>query len=310
MSLFSRRQSIKDNRIENLGRWPIRLTDFFLVDEYEFPPSQYAELFLVREGHFLHETENGTQAVRAGTAMVHHPSSRHVVKQPEQVRISRIRLLPEWFAGEYDNVMDAPDVLGLFFARHWFEIPEEENLQVFTTRDNQAEFLASAFDFLAQCLRTGRHLESISRITLFEILMMFGDEYHVYWRGGNRIPLDETVTASLEIIERAASSGARMPLKRLESETKLSQEDLSQALRKAVGLTLVDYMQRRRLHHAARRLLATEEEVGAVSELFAFNDEETFSREFERLFQFVPSVYREKYGSGNGNGNGAKADNA
>ncbi len=296
MALFSKRQPIKDNRIENLGRWPIRLTDFFLVDDYEFPPSHYTEIFLVRDGHFLHETESGQQAVRTGTAMVHHPSSRHVIKQPEQVRISRIRFLPEWFAGEYENVMGAPDVLGLFFARHWFEIPEDTNLQVFTTRDEQLDFLGAAFDFLAQCLREGRHAESIARVTLMEIMILLGDDYHVYWRGGNRIPLDETATESLDIIERAVASGGRLPLKQLQAATGLEQEELSQALRKAVGLTLVDYVQRRRLHHAAKRLLATDEEIAHVAEMFAFSDADHFAREFEKRFQFLPAVYREKFG--------------
>lgn len=300
MALFSKRNAVRENRIENFGRWPIRLTDFHLVSDYEFPPSPYTEIFLVRSGTFLHETENGTQAVRVGTAMVHHPSTRHMVKNPEGVRITRLRYLPEWLAGEYENVMGAPDVLGLFFAHTWFELPEESSLQVFTTRDSQSVYLSASFDFLSQCLRTGRHLESVSRVTLFEILLLLGDEYHVYWRGGNRLTLANEVRKSLDIIERAVASGNRLPLKQLQTATDLSQDGISQALRKGVGLSLIDYVQRRRLQHAARRLIGSADAVALVAEQFAFSDEQGFGKEFEKLFGFTPAVYREKFTSGNG----------
>lgn len=295
MSLFQRKQSIKDDRIDNFGRWPIRLTDFFLVDEYEFPPSPYSELFLVREGHFLHETDSGVQAVRAGTAMVHHPSARHVIKQPEQVRITRVRFLPEWFAGEYADIMGAPDVLGLFFARHWFEIPEDTDLQVFTTRESRTRFLSAALDLLEECLREERHAESISRVTLLEIMMLIGDDYHVYWRGGNRLPLPDTVITTMDIIERAVAGGGRLPLKPLQSATGMEQDELSQTLRKHIGLTLVDYLQRRRLHHAARQLIASDQSPAEIAENQACSDPETFEKEFEKLFHFTPEVYREKF---------------
>lgn len=300
MALFGKRNPVRENRIENIGSWPIRLTDFHLVSDYEFPPSHYTEIFLVRSGTFLHETESGTQAVREGAAMVHHPSSRHVVKNPEDVRITRVRFLPEWFAGEYENVMGAPDVLGLFFARSWFDLPEDSSLQVFTTRDSQAVYLSTAFDLLSQCLHSGRHEESISRVTLFEILLLLGDEYHLYWRGGNRLALGTTVEQSLDIIERAVASGSRLPLKQLQSATDLSQDALSQALRKGVGLSLVDYVQRRRLQHAARRLISGTEAVPVIAEFLAFNDEAVFAKEFEKLFSFTPAVYREKFAAGNG----------
>lgn len=298
MALFSKRQNIRDNKIENVGRWPIRLTDFYLVDDYEFPPSHYTEIFLVRSGHFLHETETGAQAVRAGTAMVHHPSSRHVIKQPEQVRLTRVRFLPEWFVGDFSSVMDAPDVLSLFFARHWFQVPSDTNLQVFTVRESQLPFLDSAFELLAQSLRTGRHIEPISQVTLLQIMLILGDEYHVYWRGGNRLPITEGVATSLEIIERAVASGRRLPLKQLQiAADGGSQDEISQDLRKHVGMTLIDYVQSRRLQHAARKLLATNDDPAEIAEAVVLSDASQFEKSFETAFGFLPQVYREKFGA-------------
>lgn len=298
MALFQKKHTIRENRIENHGRWPIRLTDFYLVDDYEFPPSRFTEVFLVRSGHFLHETESGTQAVRSGTAIVHHPSSRHVVKQPEQVRLSRVRFLPESFAGDFPTILRAADALSLFFAPAWFQLPQENRVQVFTTRQSQQPFLLALLDLLHQHLRTGRHAEPISRITLLELLLVLGDEYQVYWRGGNRLDLPEEVLRLLETVERSVASGARLPLKQLQSDSGRSQEDLNQVFRKHVGVPLVDYAQSRRVHHAALRLQSIPEPVPDTAALFGFSDPSQMEKAFEKTLGTLPGPYAAKFGPG------------
>jgi AraC-like DNA-binding protein len=296
MALFTKRDGIRENRIENAGGWPIRQTDFFLIDDYEFAPSQYPEIFLVRAGNFLHETDQGTQAVRAGTAMVHHPSCPHVIKRPEQVHLTRIRFLPEWFAGEFKTIMQAPDAMGLFFAPYWFDIPTETRLHVFHTPDVQNPFLSTSFELLGQLLRGNRHDEPIVRITLLQIMLLLGDYYHVYWRGGNRLPISEKILKALGIIEGAVASGGRMPLKQLQATTGLSQDALTKDMRKCLGIGMVDYVQRRRLHHVARQLIATDDSPADIAAAFTFKDGPLFEKEFEKEFDFVPSAYREKFG--------------
>ena len=63
---FFKRSGIAENCIENCGRWPVRLKHFYLVNDYEFPATNYSEIFFIREGNLLRETEVGAQAVRGG----------------------------------------------------------------------------------------------------------------------------------------------------------------------------------------------------------------------------------------------------
>ena len=135
MGLFFKKSSITDNRIENSGRWPVRLTHFYLIDEYEFPATNFPEIFFVREGTFLHETDVGTQAVREGAVVVVNPGHRHTIMQPEEVVLTRVRYLPEWLTLEYELIANSPNVLSLFFDQSWFRYPRDENLHVFTTRN-------------------------------------------------------------------------------------------------------------------------------------------------------------------------------
>ncbi|NNE91269.1 MAG: helix-turn-helix transcriptional regulator [Verrucomicrobiales bacterium] len=297
MALFFKSKATRENRIENSGRWPIRLTNFFLVDDYEFPPSQYPEIFFVKEGTFLHETDTGNQALRRGAIVINHPSNRHTIKQPEEVLLVRIRFLPEWLAKDYSTVIDSPDVLSLFFDQSWFHYPTDSTLHVMSMRDEQVEYVENEIALLQEVLRAGRHLEPIARIGLLKLMLILGDEYHYYWRGDNRMELRPEVRTALDFIERNVTSGENLKLKDLEPATDMTQDHLGRVFRKATGVTLVDYAQRRRIHHAAYRLLTTTETAKDISEQLGFTDSAHFSKSFQKYFNLSPNVYRQKYGS-------------
>ena len=87
-----------------------------------------------------------------------------------------------------------------------------------------------------------------------------------------------------------------MPLKQLQAATGLSQDALTKDMRKCLGIGMVDYVQRRRLHHVARQLIATDENLASIAAAFTFKDGPLFEKEFEKEFDFAPSAYREKFG--------------
>jgi AraC-like DNA-binding protein len=296
VSLF-KRTSLRQNRIENVGRWPLRLTNFFLCDDYEFPPSNYAEIFLVREGAFLHETDNGTQALRRGALMVNHPSNRHAMKQTEALLISRIRFLPEWFARDYQTIVEAPDVLSLFFSQSWFQYPSDTTLHVFSAREEALVYLEKEFELLQEALGQGRQLEPIVRVTMLKLMLLIGDEYHLYWRGRNWLDLRPEIRTTMDAIEESVADGESSNLKDLKEVVGMSQDHLGRLFRKATGITLVDYAQRRRNHHAALRLLTTAETARGISESLGFTDSAHFTKSFQKYFNLSPNVYRQKFGT-------------
>jgi AraC-like DNA-binding protein len=300
MALFFKKSQNRDNRIENAGRWPLRLTNFYLVDDYEFPPSQYSEIFLIREGTFLHETELGIQALRRGTALVNHPSNRHTIKQPEGVIVTRLRFLPEWLARDYQTIMEAPDLLSLFFAQSWFQYPTDTTLHVFNIRDEFLGPIEAEIEQLEKVLRANRQNEPIARIGLLKLMLLLGDEYNVYWRNDNRLDMRPEVLTALDFIEKGVLAGDHLRLKDLEPSTGMTQDHLGRVFRKATGVTLVDYVQRRRIHHSALRLLTSDETGKDISEDLGFTDSAHFSKSFQKYFGVSPNVYRQKFGQPSG----------
>ena len=66
--------------------------------------------------------------------------------------------------------------------------------------------------------------------------------------------------------------------------------------KKSTGITLVDYVQRRRIHHAALKLLTSEATAKSISEDLGFSDSAHFSKSFQKYFDLSPNVYRQKFG--------------
>lgn len=296
MALFFKKSAIGENRIENSGRWPVRVTQFQLIDDYEFPATNFPEIFFVREGSFLHETDAGTQSVREGVAMMVNPGQRHAVKQPDEVVLSRVRFLPEWLSLEYPIIVNSIRVLSLFFDQSWFRYPRDENLHVFTTRGEGAVAIRAEMDYLRGLLREKRQLEPIARVSVLKLMMILADEHHRFWRGVSEVEMLPQAKHALDEIEASvlrseAFDPAKMPRGGFEKRA------VTKAFGELTGMNLVDYAARRRAFHAASRLLSGNEEPRRISKALGFANTAEFSKQFEAVFDIPPAVYRQKFGA-------------
>lgn len=295
MALFFKKSGIAENRIENSGRWPVRLTNFQLIDDYEFPATNFPEIFFVQEGHFLHETAAGTQAVREGVAMMVNPGQRHTVKQPSEVVLTRLRFLPEWLTREYEILIRSPDVLSLFFDQSWFRYPRDENLHVFTTRGDGTVRIRDELAYLGGLLRDKRHLEPVARVSVLKLMMLLADEHRRFWRGVSEIEILPEAAHALDEIEGCILRAepfepAAMPRGGFERRA------VDKAFTELTGMGMTDYALRRRVFHAAFRLLTTREEPRRISKTLGWPTTGEFSKQFEAIFDIPPAVYREKFG--------------
>lgn len=295
MGLFFKNSAIGENRIENSGRWPVRLTHFHLIDDYQFPATNFPEIFFVQQGNFLHETIAGTQAVREGAVLIINPGLKHSVKQPEEVILTRVRFLPEWLAQEYEIIVNSPTVLSLFFDQSWLRYPRDENFHVFTTRNEGASLIRSELEYLRKLLKEKRQLEPVTRVSILKLMMLLADEHQRFWRGVNEVDFVPEVMHVFDQIESSILRGenfdpAKMPRGGFEKQAiESSFEDVS-------GMSMLDYANRRRVFHAACYLLTSREEPRRISKMLGFTTTGEFVKQFEAVFDIAPIIYREKFG--------------
>lgn len=295
MALFSKSGS-GENRIENAGRWPIRLTHFHLTDDYSFPATNYPEIFYIRQGGLLHETRNGKQTICEGFAILVHPGHQHRISNPEDVVISRIRYLPEWFTMEYAAIVGMPDVLTLFFDQSWLQFPREDSLHVFNTQSHTREVLRTELPYLQEILKTGDNLAPTTRLSLLKMMFALANDYQRYWRGAGGPTLSEPVRFAFDLIERKVFSGEPFRDPSLRSG-EYDKAEIESGFRAYTGLSPQEYCDRRRIFHAAYYLISTSEDPKVISRITGFVDETSFLEAFDETFEISPEVYREKFRS-------------
>ncbi len=296
MALFFNKSAPGENRIENSGRWPVRLTHFYLVEDYEFPPTNFPEIFYVQEGDFLHETDSGVQSLREGAVIRVDPGNHHVIKNPKEVVLSRLRYLPEWLSEEYRLIVNSHDVLSLFFDQSWFRFPRDETIHVFTTTEEPARRISEELVYIRGLLKNKLQLEPVMKVSVLKLMMLIADEHNRYWRGVNELDFRPEAKHALDVIEKKIMNGDPFYEKKM-ARAGYEMNAIESAFRDLTGLEMGVYAERRRVFHAALRLLSTNEEPRLISKSLGFGTTSQFSKLFQDIFGISPNVYRQKFGS-------------
>lgn len=85
---------------------------------------------------------------------------------------------------------------------------------------------------------------------------------------------------------------AELSLKGIAAEFKLSQGYLGTIFKESVGMSVMDYINHKRLDKSAELLLRTELSIGEIMERTGFHNESSFYKLFKRRFGATPKAYR------------------
>ncbi len=84
-----------------------------------------------------------------------------------------------------------------------------------------------------------------------------------------------------------------LSLRNLSEKFSISAGYLSALFKKEVGMTLTDYVNRKRIDHAAMLLSSTNLQIQTISSYCGMNDINYFTRTFKKLKGMTPKKYRE-----------------
>lgn len=286
---------VKENHVESIDGWPLLYKELELNEDFEFTPREQPEVFVVLSGTFLHEVGPSLQSMRAGAVIVSQPGQSHVARQPTDVRMIRLRFLPEWMVNDIQMILESPDLLSLFYASILFDYPSESPVSVVALKREPLEYVVSDLAVLKDQLQQEQIDETLTRLTLLKIFLHISEEFGFHWRRRNRIPLRREVLHAMQAIEGGINFSGAVRLSTLEPLMGMSLDHLGRLFKKATGTTLVDYTQRRRVQHAARQLLFTDKTATAIAQDLHFTDSAHFTKSFQRYFGRSPNEYRSHF---------------
>lgn len=285
----------KKNSIKHLSFYPIEIVEYEIVDEYTFEESENPEVFFVKSGNFLHESKSGKQSLGEGSIIISHPGNIHSISMPNNVKITKIKFLPEWFSSEFMFILSSSGLFQLFFVYSTYSFKPEISLFTLNTSKQSFIELTNELNFLTRLLVENNQDQSLIRLSCLKLLYYISHQYENYWRGHNYTNLDQDILESLKIIETLIVRGEPFKLGTLEKYITKSIDRFSRNFRKKTGMALIDYTQKRRINLSASYLLLSNMSVSKIARRFNYSDNAHFTKSFNKFFNLSPIKYREKY---------------
>ncbi|MCZ2991647.1 helix-turn-helix transcriptional regulator, partial [Acinetobacter baumannii] len=93
----------------------------------------------------------------------------------------------------------------------------------------------------------------------------------------------EIIKKSIEYIENHLHE--ELTTERVASHSAVSMYHFHRIFQRYVGMSVTDYIRKRRLTHAAQVLVSTERAVIDIAVQYGFSSQEAFTRAFKRMFQ-------------------------
>ena len=103
---------------------------------------------------------------------------------------------------------------------------------------------------------------------------------------------ERRITAAVRFIEAHAEN--KLNIAQLAREAAMSPYHFLRTFRQVTGVSPHQFILRTRLHRAALRLRASDEQIAAIAFDAGFNDLSTFNRRFRRLMGVTPGDYRHR----------------
>ena len=295
MSAALSNTQVRESHLGGTSGWPLIYSEFETSCDLDLTAGEQPEVIIALSGAFHHERGQSVRPVGAGSVIVSHPGQNHFARQPTDVRLVRLRFLPEWMVNDIHMILDSPDLLGLFFARILFGHTVEHPISVMTLKCRPFEYISADLSVLRDQLRQEQIDEKLTRLTLLKIFLHVTEDNGSHRRRRHRIDLRPEIMHAMRAIEGGINFSGAVRLSTLEPLMGVSLDHLGRLFKKATGTTLVDYTQRRRVQHAVRQLLFTDKTATAIARDLHFTDSAHFTKSFQRYFGRSPNEYRSRY---------------
>ncbi|HDR7658387.1 helix-turn-helix domain-containing protein [Bacillus wiedmannii] len=105
----------------------------------------------------------------------------------------------------------------------------------------------------------------------------------------------EMIKEAIEYIEEHLHE--ELTTERVASHSAVSMYHFHRIFQRYIGMSVTDYIRKRRLTHAAQVLVSTERAVIDIAVQYGFSSQEAFTRAFKRMFQLPPKKYRKYFQS-------------
>ena len=241
----------------------------------------------------LHQTLDGETCIGPGRTIIVPPGAVHAFRPLGQLQVVNAYYLAEWLAMDLAMLWAEPNLVPLFLSQSVmnpstgakvveFDLTPEELSAV--SRDLDEIDGESQTAHTPNTLIRGAFLKVLARLSRASLRTLPHRQYF-RWEVQNAI----------SHIERLVQTAAPLNLSMLADEAKLSTDYLAKLFSAAMGRTISDYFQLRRVHRACQLLMDPRLSITEVALETGYSDAPHFCRMFKRYRGMSPMAYRSTY---------------
>jgi AraC-like DNA-binding protein len=255
----------------------------------------YYEIFVVRDGRAIHQTECFDAPVQRGSVVVIPPGRVHGFKDGVGLAGTDVYYLAEWLLSELKNLWGHSGLVPLFLAALLF--PRLREARPFQFDLDAREYQAAMIE-LNDIQREAEapdcsilYLESC----FLKFLILLSRSYVRQAPTDPGFQFRREVWLALQRIEEIVSSSQSFSVAALARQVGVSADHFQRIFKEATGWSPSEYFQMRRYQFACKLLLNPENSISDVAYRLGYADSAHLSRVFKRLHGVSPREYRQQF---------------
>lgn len=274
---------------------PVRGAEAHVAERFIEPHDHdYFEVFVVRSGTATHVTASYQLPAIPGTVGILSPGEVHAFMDCDNLHVTNVYYLAEWFLHDVSNIADREHLRALFLEPALFAPQQGRVVPQLEMGNLELGVLLRDLDDL--------HCESAAetpslvylRATLLKCMVMIA---RAYTRVASvpQTRLRDEAWAVMQQCERALKSGDAPDLSSIAASFTITRDHLCRIFKFCTGMSPSAYFTRRRVFVAAAQLLNPSARVTDIALELGFSDSAHFSRQFRRELGVSPREYRALY---------------
>ena len=251
----------------------------------------FFEIALVLGGDFTHLTEAGARTLASGTAIIVPRGAVHGYEMASDMTIINLFYIGEWLATDLPELWRNPIMMQLFLAGALIEAPRHRETFIVTLKEGLMRRALWELADLGEQLQSSPPNVLYIRSCVMKYLSLLGEAYAVQCPDTPIGAFRKEILFVLKDVERRLKDGDRVDVRCLADACGLNTQHLSRLFRKTVGLTVMQYFQKRRVQLACRMLAGGKTSPTEIAHSLAFSDYSHFRRQFSRYMGVTPKEY-------------------
>ncbi len=256
---------------------------------------EHHEIAFILSGEAHHNTPMYESVVQSGDVILVSPGQVHGFTQFDGTVIVNCVYLTEWLYVNLNELLSIEGLVPLFLATGPFARTEDPWIsQQRLTPEELDECMHELRSLARECdLENPSH--PYLRRCLEKLMIMLG---RVFARSENKAThnlLPRKIQVIMRNIENLIVEGVRFKVSDQAETCHLSPDHFTRTFRNAVGMSPMEYYQRRRAQRAAWMLLNTDSSMFEIAMALGYSDPPHLSRLFTRFLGQSPNAYRKRY---------------